>query len=187
MISIWAHQAESCLILPHKNHQSGRERKKKPLVLSPAVWYKWSVKKELQEYVGMRECLQVLLRALMKCKDKEGKTWEYLLGGLGKIKPAPVVPAGRVQGEHSWVRWEILKTGFFFLLLGRWIVMWIYRSTWPLFSYDMVTIFTWQYWCWWAEDVQRFCKHKPLPNAKLSGRWLTDIKVMGVTWDTIVL
>lgn len=116
MISIWAHQAESCLILPHKNHQGGRKRKK-TLVLSPAVWYKWSVKKELQEYVGMRECLQVLLRALMKCKDKEGKTWEYLLGGLGKIKPAPVVPAGRVRGEHSWVRWEILKTVFFFYYL----------------------------------------------------------------------
>lgn len=119
---------------------------KKSLVLSPEVWYKWSVKKELQEYVGMRECLQVLLRALIKRKDKEGKS-QHLLGRLGKNQPAPVALAGRVQGEHSWVRWEIFKTGIF-LLLGRWIVMWLYRGTWPLFSYDMVTTFTWQYWCW---------------------------------------
>lgn len=65
----------------------------------------------------MRECLQVLLRALIKCKDKEGKS-QHLLGRLGKNQPAPVALAGRVQGEHSWVRWEIFKTGIF-LLLGR--------------------------------------------------------------------
>lgn len=149
----------------------------KSLVLSPEVWYKWSVKKELQEYVGMRECLQVLLRELIKHKDKEGKS-QHLLGRWGKNQPAPVAPAGRVHGEHNWVKWEIFKTGIF-LLLGGWIVVWLYRSTCPLFSHDMVTMFTWQYWCWWAEGVQRFYKHKALPNAKLPGRWASRYKGNG--------
>lgn len=65
----------------------------------------------------MWECLQAVLRALIKHKDKEGKR-QHLLGRLSKNQPAPAAPAGRVQGQHSWVRWEIFKTGIF-LLLGR--------------------------------------------------------------------
>lgn len=72
-------------------------------------------------------------------------------------------------------------TGFF-LLLGRWIVMWLYRSTWPLFFCDTVTIFIWQCWCWWAEG--NLCTP---PKLNRVGNGLAAKIVLGAAWDIIIL